>query len=64
LGTACGNGRGCGAQVITTLGRAVFLYSSIVMRSAKLCNGWRVAASIENTGRPEYLMNWFMMISL
>ena len=57
LGTACGSARGCGAQVNTTLGRSFFLYSSIVIKSAKACNGWPVAASIENTGLPEYLMN-------
>lgn len=50
--------------VMTTFGRAVFLYSSIVMRSAKLWSGWRVAASMEKTGRPEYWMNWLSMTSL
>ena len=41
-------------QFIQYSGRPVF---SMVIRSAKLCNGWRVAASIEKTGRPEYWMN-------
>ncbi len=57
LGTACGKAFGCGAQVITTFGRAFSLCSSMVMISAKVWRGWRVAASMLKTGLPEYWMN-------
>ena len=64
FGTACGSARGCGAQVMTTFGRALVLCSSMVMMSAKVWSGCRVAASMLNTGFPEYWMNWFRITSL
>ena len=54
---------GCGAHVITTFGLSDFLCSSIVIMSAKVCRGCLVAASMLNTGFPEYLMNWFRITS-
>ena len=64
FGTACGSARGCGAQVMTTFGRGFVLYSSMVMMSAKVWSGCRMAASMLKTGFPEYWMNWFRITSL
>src|ERR1700749_3530322 len=64
LGTACGNGFICGAQVSTTFGRSFVFNSVMVTRSARLCNGWRVADSKLTTGTPQYCTNLLNISSL
>src|ERR1700758_3538188 len=63
LGTACGRGLICGAHVNTTFGRGRFFNSVIVIRSARLCNGCRVADSRLTTGTPQNSTNLLNTIS-